>query len=273
MRKALVILLGLCSAGMEAQEVVQKPVIYQSRPSFYHDTPQGTIAFVPASKRDGDVAQMTSFKAFDDRGHYLLPRQRNYGFAINIWDPSKKEPSFLAITILQALTSEDADNARLNIQRSANWEGDGQADFPAGAVEYTFSPDAVSFSDFVGWHSSCPSYEDFEKALFQKTQRKVFWHGKPIGGHTTSWEVRKSLFGKLASDGVGNSLHRWFSELPPDCPLRVSTRLVRFTPSDNRVPRAPMDFYFQFSGASNVAILVFCPDYSEYYRTVFLTIQ
>jgi len=258
---------------MEAQEVVQKPVIYQSRPSFYHDTPQGTIAFVPASKRNGDVGQMTSFKAFEDRGHYLLPRQRNYGFAINIWDPNKKEPSFLAITIIQALTPEDSDNARLNIQRSANWETLGQEGLPAGAVDYSFSPSVVSFSEFVGWNASSSSYEDFEKSLFQQAQRRVFWHGKPVGGKTTSWEVRKSLFGNLASDGVEESLHRWFSELPPDCPLRVSTRLVRFTPSDNRVPRSPMDFYFQFSGASKIAILVFCPDYSEYYRTVFLTIR
>jgi hypothetical protein len=272
MRKALLVLVFLSLAALEAQEI-QKPVIYQSRPSFYHDTPQGTIAFVPASKREGDVARMTTFKAFEDHGHYNLTRQGNYGFAINIWDPSKKDPSFLAITIIQALTPEDSDNASINLQRSANWGRDGQADFPGGAVEYTFYPDAVSFSDFVTWNSSCSSIAEFEEAISQHAQRKIFWHGKPVGGKTTSWEVRKSLFGKLASEGVGNCLHRWFSDLPPDIPLRVSTRLVRFTPSDNRVPRAPMDFYFQFSGASHVAIMVFCPDYSEYNRTAFLTLQ
>lgn len=272
MKKALLLLLFLSLAALDAQEV-QKPVVYQSRPSFYHDTPQGTIAFVPASKREGDVARMTTFKAFEDHGHYNLPRQGNYGFAINIWDPTKKAPSFLAITIIQALTAEDSDNASVNLQRSSNWERDGQADFPKGAVEYTFSPDAVSFGDFLTWNSSFASLADFEDAIYKHAQRKIFWHGKPIGGGTSSWEVRKSLFGKLASEGIGNCLHRWFSDLPPDSPLKISTRLVRFTPSDNRVPRAPMDFYFQFSGASRVAIIVFCPDHSEYNRTAFLTLR
>ena len=40
MKKALLFLVFLSLAALEAQEV-QKPVIYQSRPSFYHDTPQG----------------------------------------------------------------------------------------------------------------------------------------------------------------------------------------------------------------------------------------
>lgn len=247
----------------------QKPELFQSRPSFYHDTPAGTLAFVPDSRRPADVADMTIFKAFSDNGFYQLPAKSSYGFAVNIWDPSKKTPTFLAVTILQVLPP-DATNANFELYRNANWESVETA-IPLGLMPGR-QLDHVTYGDVLDWSNSFGSITEFDTEIFKKEGRKIPWHGKPSGGDTSSWDVRKQLFGILSKAQTSLALSSWFEDIKADRPVRISSRLLGFTPSDNWVPRVPMDFYFRDSGATHVVINIFCPDYSDFNRTAFLRI-
>lgn len=253
-------------------QTTSRPVLYQSRSSFYQSTPHGSIAFLPYSIRDGDAKGMTTFKAMQDNGYYELPSKTNYGFVINICDTANKTPSFIALTIIQILPRQ-ANNGGVTLQRSENWELIESPATTAPAMEYFLSQITASMEDLMKLNLSCASLVEFNQALEQRTLHKVLWHAKPLGGSTSSWEARRNIFGNIAAEGLNNSLRRWFSELPEDLVLRISTRLVRFTPSDRTIPGAPFDFYFRASGAKKVAILTVCPDYPAYNQSVFLLLR
>jgi len=214
---------------------------------------------------------MVTFWAFDDYKCYEVPKKASYGFVVNIRDKTRTKPSFLAVTIVQVLDPHSTVGAWMALSRTPNWVRQEDPAFRPEPME--FQDPKLTLEDVKTWQMTLPSVSDFDTALSKLTMRRFFWHATPKDAETSSWDARTVLFGPASNTELPLLLSRWFPNLPKDYQLRVSTRLMRFTPTERRVPAAPMDFYFNFCGAERAAIITSCSDYPSFARVALLKLK
>jgi hypothetical protein len=265
------LLWSLLSSPVLSQQV-SKPTKYLDRVSFYSNAADGTIAFLPSSNRDGDAKYMTTFSAFENARYYELPKKSNYGFVANITDKTgdRTNPSFLAITIIQAQDPNSDAGAGVELTRNEGWVRDGDATFKAYPND--FREESVDVADIRNW-LRLDSMSAFDSALFKQAGRPFSWHARPKDGAISSWDFKRDLFGPATYIDMPVFMKNRFPDLPENCRFRVTSHLMRFTPAQGRVPTKVMDFYVNDCGARRAAIITKCPDYPRYDTLVLIKLK